>query len=165
VVEAFEIPSESMVPTFVIGDRVMVDKTAYLLRKPERFEIVVFTYPEDASRNLIKRIIGLPGETLEVRDRVVYINGAALADPHANHGGDDNFQMPVRDNFGPVTIPQGHYFMMGDNRENSHDSRFWGFLDEKLMVGPAFVIYWSRDQERTFPMGIRFERFARLLVG
>lgn len=163
VVGAYEIPSESMVPTFVVGDRLMVDKTVYRFRKPQRYEIIVFDDPAEPGRTLIKRIIGLPGETLEVRDKKVYINGQPLDDVFAYHDAFDHFRLQGRDDFGPVPIPPGRYFMMGDNRENSKDSRWWGFLDEQLIVGRAFVIYWSRDQQSTFPTGIRFDRFALLV--
>jgi len=164
VVEAFEIPSESMVPTFVVGDRLMVDKAVFRFRHPERNEILVFKDPDDESRNLIKRVIGLPGEKLEIRQRVVYINDIPLKeDSHAYHDPDDRYRIAVRDDFGPVVIPPEKYFMMGDNRENSHDSRFWGFLDVRGIIGRAFVIYWSRDLSATFPSGIRFERFAYLV--
>jgi signal peptidase I len=164
VVEAFEIPSESMVPTFLVGDRLMVDKAVYRFRGPQRNEIIVFKDPEDAGRILIKRVIGLPGEKLEVRNRVVYINDAPLnADFHAFHNPFDLSRMEVRDDFGPVTIPSGKYFMMGDNRENSKDSRFWGYLDRDLIIGRAFVIYWSRDAAFSFPSGIRFDRFGLLV--
>lgn len=164
VAQAFRIPSGSMLPTLQVGDQLLVDKIVYRFHPPKRGDIIVFKYPEDESRDFIKRIIGMPGETLEVRERKVFINGAPLNDSAwAHHDGAEGFRMPVRDDFGPVTVPPGHYFMMGDNRENSQDSRFWGFLAREKIIGRAFIIYWSRDLRRIFPLDIRFERLGRLI--
>ncbi|MBI5179304.1 MAG: signal peptidase I [Nitrospinae bacterium] len=164
VVQAFRIPSGSMIPTLLIGDQILVDKVVYHFRKPKREEILVFKYPEDPSRDFIKRVVGLPGETLEIRNRKVYINGQLLEDGgYAYHEMFDNFRIPPRDDYGPVTIPANNYFVMGDNRENSQDSRFWGFLSEDKIVGRAFVIYWSRNIERWFPAEIRLSRFGHLV--
>lgn len=163
VVEAFEIPSGSMLPSLQIGDRVMVDKLAYRFRGPRRFEIVVFHDPEAPTRDLIKRVVALPGEKLEIRARQVFINGVPLEDTYAHHMATDNYRIPQRDDFGPVVIPPDSYFMMGDNREDSRDSRFWGFMNKGVIVGHAFIVYWSRDADMTFPFGIRFNRFALLL--
>ncbi len=164
VVQAFRIPSGSMIPTLLVGDQILVDKVAYRFRKPMRGDIVVFKYPQDETRDFIKRVIGMPGETLEVRNRKVYINNTLLDDRgYAFHEFFDNFRMPPRDDYGPVVVPQGKYFVMGDNRENSQDSRFWGFLNEDKIVGRAFIIYWSRDIEKYFPLEIRWGRFSRLV--
>ncbi len=162
VVQAFRIPSGSMIPSLLIGDQILVDKVAYRFRKPARGEVVVFKYPRDESRDFIKRVIGLPGETLEVRNRVIYINGEPIKDDaYAYHQMDEGFPA-VGDYFGPVDIPPNNYFVMGDNRENSQDSRFWGFLDENKIVGRAFIIYWSRDTLKTFPLALRWNRFGFL---
>ena len=164
VVGAFEIPSGSMIPTLQIGDRLLVDKLTYRFRKPERFEIIVFEDPARADRDLIKRIIALPGETLEIRNRVVYINGTPLADAMYAHHTDPLWdRIPMRDDYGPVTVPPGSYFMMGDNRENSADSRVWGFLERDRIIGHAFILYWSRNTDMAFPAEIRWDRFGKLL--
>ncbi len=162
VAGSYEIPSESMVPTLQIGDRLLVDKLAYRFRSPARGEIIVFKYPGDDTRDFIKRIIALPGETLEIRNRVVYINGRPLTDEvYAQHT--DMDRIPLRDDYGPVTVPYGSYFMMGDNRENSADSRVWGFLTQDRIIGHAFVLYWSRNTGKAFPGEIRWDRFGKLL--
>ncbi len=166
VVQAFKIPSGSMIPTLLVGDQILVDKLVYKFRKPERGDIMVFKYPEDETRDFIKRLIGLPGDKLEIRNRVVYINDKPLDEAaYAYHESSrqNEFYLDIRDNFGPALIPEKKYFMMGDNRENSQDSRFWGFLDEDKIVGRAFIIYWSRDISRTFPLALRWERFGHLM--
>lgn len=166
VVQAFRIPSGSMIPTLLVGDQILVDKIVYKFRKPERGDIMVFKYPEDETRDFIKRVIGLPGDKLEVRDRIVFINDKPLDEgAYAYHEGPpvDSFHNDVRDNYGPTKIPDKKYFLMGDNRENSQDSRFWGFLDEDKIVGRAFIIYWSRDIRLYFPLALRWGRFGHLL--
>lgn len=160
VVQAFKIPSGSMLDTLQIGDHLLVSKFAYDVRlpsniwldttdgkvlaqtgDPERGDIIVFKFPEDETKDFIKRVIGLPGETLEVRDKVVYINGNVIEEPYVLHTKPNN--TPVRDNFGPVTIPEDQYFVMGDNREGSYDSRWWGPVKREKIVGKALIIYWS----------------------
>lgn len=163
IAQAFRIPSGSMLPTLLIGDQLLVDKLVYRFHQPKRGDIVVFKYPEDESRDFIKRIIGLPGDTIEVRNKTVFLNGAPLDDIWGHHDESDGFRIPVRDDFGPVTVPRGHYFMMGDNRENSQDSRFWGYLEHDKIIGRAFIIYWSRDLRRIFPLDIRWDRLGRLI--
>lgn len=165
VVQAFKIPSGSMVPTLLVGDQILVDKLVYRFREPKRGDIMVFKYPEDPSRDFIKRLIGLPGEKLEVKNRIVFINGEPLDEKvYAYHEFPDDF-LPIarRDNFGPVVVPEGSYFMMGDNRENSADSRWWGFLDRNKVVGRAFMTYWSRDIANVLPFGMRWERFGLII--
>ena len=156
VVQAFKIPSGSMIPTLIVGDHILVNKFVYGVKvpltdrvvitvsKPKRDDIVVFKFPKDESTDFIKRVIGLPGDTVEVRNKRVYINGAPLDEPFAVHQGP-----PVvmgereRDDFGPVTVPPEHYFVMGDNRDQSYDSRFWGVVRINKIRGRAFAIYWS----------------------
>jgi len=134
VVQAFWIPSGSMIPTLIPGDRVLVSKFWYHFQPPKRGQIVVFKYPLDPKRDFIKRVIGLPGEMVSMEEGVVYIDGEPLAEPYVkNH---DSFNME------PVKVPENAYFVMGDNRPNSQDSRFWGFVPKENLVGPAFFRYW-----------------------
>ncbi len=182
IVQAFKIPSGSMENTLLIGDHIIVTKYSYgihipnevlvlgtqlfkdivLLQKvPERGDIIVFKFPRDEKRDFIKRVIGLPGDILEVKRQRVFINGQPYADPHARHTRpppDESFK--PRDDFGPVRVPEGHVFVMGDNRENSEDSRYWGFLDIKKIRGKAQFIYWSWNGPES---SIRFDRFGQLL--
>jgi signal peptidase I len=162
VVQAFKIPSGSMIPTLQIGDHILVNKFIYRFDPPERGDIMVFKYPKDPSRDFIKRLIGMPGDVLEVRDKCVYINGSPLTEPYAIHESDDSsvYVPPNRDNFGPITIPEGYFFMMGDNRDCSLDSRFWGLLSKDLIKGKAFIIYWSWDKDKKW---VRWNRFAKML--
>ncbi len=134
-------------------------------REPERGDIVVFEFPEDRGmsfwkrRDFIKRIIGLPGDLIEVRNKKVYINGLLLVTPEAVYK-DDTLIPGVRDNLAPVKIPAGHYFMMGDNRDRSYDSRFWGFVSDDEIKGVAFIKYWSWDKDSFRP---RWDRIGRLI--
>lgn len=153
VVQAFKIPSGSMLPTLQIGDHILVSKFIYYFTEPKRGDIIVFKFPQDERRDFIKRVIGLPGETIEVRDKQVYINGRPLEEPYAVHLDTSILSNPhsPRDQFGPVRIPEGHLFVMGDNRDHSMDSRFWGFLDMREVKGKAFLIYWSWDKQHLRP--------------
>jgi signal peptidase I len=178
VVQAFKIPSGSMKPTLQIGDHILVNKFIYGIklkipftainftliptRSPKRNDVVVFIYPEDPKKDFIKRVIGLPGDRLEVINKKVFINNQPLEDPHGFHT-DLKIYSPLeqrRDNVGPIQIPPGHYFVMGDNRDESYDSRFWGFVKEKELIGEAFIIYWSWDRTR---FGVRWERLGKLI--
>jgi len=177
VVQAFKIPSGSMLDTLLIGDHLLVTKFAYDLRlpstvfldttdgkvlyavsDPERGDIVVFKYPEDETKDFIKRVVALPGETIEIRDKVVYIDGQPLDEPYVRHT--KHTMEPVRDNFGPYTVPEGQYFMLGDNREASHDSRWWGPVKREKIVGKALVIYWSWGSITD----VRFDRIGTLFL-
>lgn len=174
VVQAFKIPSGSMIPTLQIGDHILVnkfiygikipftDKKLFTFKEPKRGDIIVFRYPGDEDRDFIKRAIGLPGDTIEIRDKQVSINGKPLKEPYAifnehNILGNAGYS---RDNYGPVKIPPHHLFVMGDNRDNSMDSRFWGFLDESKVKGRAFIIYWSWDSNDHW---VRWRRIGDLL--
>jgi len=145
--KAYKIPSGAMLPTIQRGDHIIVDLTSYKDTSPQRGDIVVFVYPEDPERDYIKRIIGLPGETFEIREKGVFINGQALIDPWGVHM-DMSVISGNRDNFDPVKIPKGHYFVMGDNRDNSHDSRFRGYVEGSTIKGKALYIYWAKDKGR-----------------
>lgn len=162
IVQAFKIPSGSMLPTLKIGDHLLVSKFIYgvkmpfsgttliPIKSPKRGDVIVFKYPRDRSIDYIKRVVGTPGDTVEIKNKRVYINDEPVADPHAHYS--DKFIFPhsqnPRDNFGPIAVPQNKYFVMGDNRDNSHDSRFWGFVDERDILGKAFIIYWSWDIDK-----------------
>jgi signal peptidase I len=130
----FWIPSESMTPTLNVYDRLIVNKYVYHFREPKRLQVVVFKYPLDPKNDFVKRIIGLPGEKLEIKFGKIYINDQLLHEYHTMH--EDN------SNFGPIEIPEDNYFVMGDNRPNSADSRFWGFVPRKNLHGPAFLKIW-----------------------
>ncbi len=148
VVQAFKIPSGSMLPTLQIGDHILVNKFIYKFSDIERGEIIVFKFPKDEKRDFIKRVIALPGEKFQVKHRQVLINDKPIKEAYAFHEDDSGSFFYPRDNFGPITIPEGKVFVMGDNRENSMDSRFWGMLDIKKVRGKAFVIYWSWNSDK-----------------
>jgi signal peptidase I len=173
IVQAFKIPSGSMLPTLQIGDHILVNKFLYGLRLPYPFEkvvaqwgqphegdVIVFVYPRDRSKDFIKRVIAVGGETVEIRHKQVYVNGAKLLVPQATFADDDREMPGLRDNFGPVSVPPHKLFVMGDNRDRSHDSRFWGFVDLDDVKGKAFLIYWSWDGEDRW---VRWERIGALI--
>jgi signal peptidase I len=171
--QAFKIPTGSMEPNLLVGDHLLVNKFVFAptlgrleravlpMRPVERGDVLVFKFPEEPERDFIKRVIGLPGETLELRNQTIYINGAPLVEPYAHYqlppagqngaGGENG---DVRRKYGPVTIPAGHYFMMGDNRDDSQDSRYWGFMPATYIKGRALFIYWSFGG----PQGTRWGR-------
>ena len=169
VVQAFKIPTGSMENNLLIGDHLLVNKfvlgpSASGLERAilpmgtiTRGDIVVFKYPEEPQRDFIKRIIGLPGDTLELREKTVYIYGVPLdekdyvhfLEPPGSHASTSEItSLDVRERFGPVTVPPNQYFAMGDNRDNSQDSRYWGFLPRDYVKGKALLIYWSYESER-----------------
>ncbi len=159
VAQSYWIPSESMEKTLLVGDHLFAEKISKRLRTPERGEILVFQNPQDKKVNYIKRVIGLPGETLEILGSDVYINGKLLDEPYVNTGAYLPFEISYY-RFGPVVIPEGHVFMMGDNRFNSSDSRVWGPLDIKLINGRAIFVYWSwKDKSYS----VRWDRLGKLL--
>ncbi len=137
--QPFYIPSGSMEPTLTKGDRIIVNKLIYRFKEPQRGDIVVFKYPVDPKRDFIKRVIGLPGETLQIKNSKLYINGVPISQPFLPEG------LKYGD-FGPVDIPEDRYFMMGDNRNNSEDSRVWGTLPRENIIGKAIFIYWPVDR-------------------
>ena len=170
IVQAFKSPTGSMENNLLIGDHLLVNKFVFgptatpierellPVRPITRGDIIVFKYPEEPERDFIKRTIGLPGETVELRNKKVYINNQPLDEPYVHflfppddrEEGDADFtDFDVRRQYGPVTVPAGHYFMMGDNRDNSQDSRFWGFMPEAYVKGRALVIYWSFETDST----------------
>lgn len=159
VIQAFKIPSGSMLQTLLIGDHILVNKFIYgtvipftekrilILNKPERGDIIVFRYPEDPDRDFIKRVIAIEGDIIYGKNGEVFLNGKKLNEPYIQHT-DKNYKTnPIepRDNFGPFLVPKDKYFVMGDNRDQSYDSRFWGYVDFKMIKGKSFIIYWSWD--------------------
>ena len=164
VIQAFKIPSGSMKPTLLVGDHILVNKFIYgiklpftdkvviSLSEPERWDVVVFKFPLDTRKDYIKRVIGLPGDTVELVDKQLLINGRPTEDPHASYLLSGNMRK-----YGPVTVPTGHLFVMGDNRDESSDSRVWGFVPRPYLKGKAFLIYWSWDRKN---YGVRWSRLA-----
>jgi len=136
ILEPFYIPSGSMEPALRENDRIIVSKLNYHFQEPKRGDVVVFKYPLDPKRNFVKRLIAVGGETVAVKNSVLYINGQPVPEDYLPKG------LRINENYGPVEVPNGSYFMMGDNRNNSDDSRKWGFLPEELIVGKAVVLYW-----------------------
>ena len=173
VVQAFKIPSGSMEPTLDVGDHLMVNKFIYGLRlpivnrlvvpltKPGRGDVIVFIYPLDTSKDFIKRVMAVAGDTVEIRDKRVKVNGAFIKDESAWYDPEvQAVMLNPRDNFGPVVVPLGKLFVMGDNRDHSYDSRFWGFVDLSAVRGKAFIIYWSWDSER---WRVRWNRLGHII--
>lgn len=173
-IQAFKIPSGSMIPTLQIGDHILVNKFIYgtripfsdkrvlVFRKPGRGDIIVFKYPEDPSRDFIKRVAAVEGDVIESKNRAISVNGNTVIEPYTQHtdatvkpGG-----IEPRDNFGPFIVPKEKVFMMGDNRDQSYDSRYWGYVDLKEIRGEALIIYWSWDGKKHWP---RLERIGRLV--
>ena len=164
VVQAFKIPTGSMEENLLIGDHLLVNKFVFAptvsglertllpMRPIVRGDVVVFKFPEDPERDFIKRIVGLPGEAIEVRGTQVLVNGTAIDQPFAHFLLPHDPAAPLtegdpREHYGPVTVPAGHYFAMGDNRDNSQDSRYWGFMPGHYVKGRALMIYWSFDDD------------------
>jgi signal peptidase I len=172
VVQAFKIPSGSMLPTLQIGDHILVNKFLYGprlevpltqlslghlpgLRKPARGDVVVFIWPKDRSKDFIKRVVAVEGQTIELRGHTLLIDGQPVEDPHAHY-----VNSGPGSSFGPVTVPKDHVFVMGDNRDQSYDSRFWGAVPLDDIKGKALIIYWSWDGPDRW---VRWERIGRLV--
>ncbi len=174
VVQAFKIPSGSMMNTLLIGDHILVNKFIYGVKNPftgatwipfknpQRKDVVVFKYPVNPKQDYIKRVVGVPGDTIEIRDKKLYVNGELQDEEYAIYL--DNRIIPgtvqKRDNMGPITVPEQSLFVMGDNRDNSYDSRFWNFVDFSSVKGKAFILYWSWDKEN---FSVRWNRLADLV--
>lgn len=184
IVQAFKIPSGSMIPTLLIGDHILVSKFIYGVKlpfvnttiipgaDPDYYDIVVFKCPKDPQKDYIKRVIGLPGDMVEIKDKVVYINGEKKDDSRAYFN--DTRGSPLmnrpRDNYGPVKVPDDSIFVLGDNRDHSYDSRFWGFVGKKALKGKAFIVYFSWDTSefdwslsKLLNIDVRWGRFCHLL--
>jgi signal peptidase I len=172
VVQPFTIPSGSMEDTLVVGDHLLANKFLYgiripftdarilKIRDPRRGDVIIFKYPEDRSKDFIKRVIGTPGDEILIRNKQVFVNGVPYRNPREVHK--EPLVLPreqsPRDNFGPLRVPAGSWFVMGDNRDRSYDSRFWGFVKDADIVGSAFVRYWSWDGEK---WRVRWDRIGR----
>lgn len=188
-IQAYKIPSGSMEPTLLIGDHILVNKLDFGLRMPDslfgakplsgiipygqyvfrlepihRGDVVVFVFPPDPTKDFIKRVIGVGGDTVEVRGKSVYLNGRQMDDPHAHYEpSESGVTITPRDHYGPVVVPKGDVFVMGDNRDRSYDSRFWGFVPDNNVEGRAMVIYWSWDSDDNSFLHIRWSRFGRII--
>ncbi len=156
IVQAFKIPSESMLETLQVGDHLLVTKFAYGVKMPfgddyiiegsdpAYGDVIVFEYPKDPSLDYIKRVVGLPDDIIEVKNKQLFRNGEIVKEDYIKHS-DPNGNFPTRDNFGPYRVPKGEYFVLGDNRDNSQDSRFWGSVKKSAIRGKAWRIYWSSN--------------------
>lgn len=174
VIQAFKIPSGSMKETLLIGDHILVNKFIYgikipftqktiiPIKTPKSGDIVVFEFPEDPEKDFIKRVIGVAGDVVEVHDKKVYVNHKLLNHDYGIYTDPYSFPASVqpRDNFGPVRVPPNSFFVMGDNRDQSYDSRFWGFVSLKAVKGKALIIYWSWDK---INFGVRWKRIGHIL--
>jgi len=176
IVQAFKIPSGSMLPTLQIGDHLLVNKFIYgiklpfsgkilvPIKNPAPGDIVVFKFPKNPKLDYIKRVIAVAGDTVEIRNKRIFVNGVLFQDKHGVFT--DPRILPAtagpRDNFGPVKVPEHHIFVMGDNRDNSFDGRFWGFVDLKAVRGKALILYWSWDVRKPL---FSLDRFASIRWG
>lgn len=174
VVQAFKIPSGSMKDTLLVGDHILVNKFIYGIkipftdikifdfRKPNRGEVIVFSYPKDESKDYIKRVIGVGGDKILIRNKKIYLNGKLYDDSYGVYR--DHTIIPghvqPRDNYGPQVVPKDYLFVMGDNRDRSADSRFWGFVHLNKVKGKAFIIYWSWSG---FMRDIKWGRIGKLI--
>jgi len=178
LLQTYQIPSESMVGTLLKGDFILLNRLSYIFSAPDRGDVVVFEYPLDPSKDFIKRVIGTPGDKIELKDKTIYVNGVAQPEPYKQVNGMVSMpgELSSKDNFQQFTVPEGKYFMMGDNRDNSYDSRFWGFVDKGSIKGHAVLIYWSLETPEynsvwsKFPLSMfrflnpaydRFDRFFK----
>ena len=180
VVQAFKIPTGSMENNLLIGDHLLVNKFVFgptgsslersvlPVRDVRRRDVIVFKYPDEPERDFIKRVIGLPGETLELRAKKVYVNGQPLDEPYVHFlepasTAQEVTSFDVRERYGPVRVPEGHYFVMGDNRDNSQDSRYWGFLPRDYVKGKALFVYFSFGEGEADGGSVFNVRWNRLL--
>ena len=177
VVQAFDIPSGSMEPTLLPGDYILVNKFVYGIRipfinkriifhrDPKRGDVIVFIYPKDPTKDFIKRVIAMPGETVQIINGKIYVDNKLVPDPwgYFNQDAPPGFISTV-ENFGPVFIPEGSLFVMGDNRNNSEDSRFWGVLPLNNILGKAFIIYFSwNGKAEDLTDKVRWSRLGELI--
>lgn len=178
VVQAFKIPSSSMEPTLQVGDHLLVNKFIYGIKfpfirtkyfqfkKPQRGDIIVFIYPKDRSKDFIKRVIGTEGEKIQIVHNKIYVNNELIDDPwgHYDERSASTRYLQPMERFGPVTVPANSVFVLGDNRDNSQDSRFWGFVHLHEVKGKALIIYFSWDRYAPDLLGkVRWARFGKLI--
>ena len=190
VVQAFKIPSGSMIPTLLIGDHILVSKLAYGFQlpkdcefqvafppvtcfsstivmdfdPPQRGDVIVFRYPEDEHKDFIKRVIGTPGDVIEIHNKNIRVNGEPFIDKEFTQRVDPGIidgRINQRDNYGPITVPADSYFVMGDNRDQSLDSRFWGFVKMDKIKGRAFLVYWSWNGQGSWTNWVRWDRIGK----
>jgi len=174
VVQAFKIPSGSMIPTLLVGDHILVNKFSYGIKnpftgetwfpigEPQPHDVIVFKYPLNPSQDFIKRVIAVGGQHVEIKDKKVYVDGKEFIEPHAIFK-DPFIVAGRRDNLNQFTVPAHELFVMGDNRDNSHDSRFWGFVDLRAVKGKAFMLYWSWDSESNGFPAVRWNRIGKFI--
>ncbi|MBU0484095.1 MAG: signal peptidase I [Proteobacteria bacterium] len=157
IVQAYKIPSGSMLPTILLGDHILADKYIYRYNQPKRGDIVIFSQPENPDQDLIKRVIGIAGDLIEIKEKQLYLNNHKYEERYAVHRDPRIIPGDIqpRDNFGPFTVPDNAVFVMGDNRDNSYDSRFFGAIDLPQIAGQAINLYWSWDNETN---QVRWER-------
>ncbi len=190
IVQAFQIPSSSMEDNLLVGDHLLVNKCVFSdfgagsilskvlpFREPKRGDVVVFKFPEEPTKDFVKRVIGLPGDTVEIRSKQVYINGQKLQENYKIHK-DGHIYSPmdfstrpeamIRDNLGLIKVPADHLFVMGDNRDNSMDSRYWGFLPRANLKGKPLIIYWSyaadKEEYATVEYGNRIKNIIMTVI-
>jgi signal peptidase I len=177
-IQAYKIPSGSMEPTLLVGDHLLVNRLSYVVKvpyfdnviytlgKPKRGDIIVFRYPENIKIDFIKRVIAVEGDTVEIKDKVIYINGTKMPDLWGHYQNTPPIprDLAPKDNFGPYTVPKDAVFAMGDNRDNSQDSRFWGPVRKEHLVGKALILYFSWNSNTKDPFEyVRWSRIGQLI--
>lgn len=159
LVQAYKIPSGGMIPTLFIGDHLLANKFIYKTTDPKRGDIIIFPYPEYPSKDFVKRLIAVEGDVIELRDKRLYLNGKEQVEPYIINS-DNEIGKDTRDNYGPVTVPPGKLFFMGDNRDRSYDSRFYGFVSKNSIKGKTLSLYWSWDRDNH---KVRWDRIGMLI--
>ena len=178
VIQAFKIPSSSMEPTLLIGDHLLVNRLSYVMKvpftdtvifslgDPKKNDVIVFRYPKEPDKDFIKRVIATPGDTIEIKDKIIFVNGKRIDDKWGYYSDQSIAPASIspRDNFGPLKVPKDSYFVMGDNRDRSLDSRFWGIVPKDLLVGRALILYfsWNGRSEDLFDY-VRWSRIGKLI--
>ena len=163
LIQAYKIPTGSMLDTLLVGDHILVSKLAYIFSDPEVDDIIVFRYPLDPSMDYIKRVVGVPGDKIEIIDKQIIRNGETVSSDFTRFNSAIVYPPDVstRDNVIEFIVPKDTYFVLGDNRDSSFDSRFWGFVDKELVVGEALMIYWSWGSGEESK--VRFNRIGKLI--
>ena len=158
-IKSYKIPSGSLEPTILLGDRIFVNVEHFKTNEIKRGDMIIFRYPENPEKDFLKRVIASGGDVIESRDKIIYINGSKINEPYIQHTDKSiiSYEFGTRDNFGPIEIPKDKFFVMGDNRDQSHDSRFWGFVDISDVKGKALYIYWSWGPEGP----VRWDRIGK----